>query len=192
MVIPESCAQINLKFTGTSVPLGAEMTFGVGRTGFETPEEVKDAVMDAVSTSTIITLCTGATKLTSVLVKLGPNATGAMAEFPAGLSGVGASDTLPPNVALLIRKGTPQGGRRAQGRMFLPGIPEAATAHGGIVDPGYLSDAQSRFATLRAELIENTVPMVLLHSQDFGGLGALPVTTLTVQPQLATQRRRLR
>jgi hypothetical protein len=103
---------------------------------------------------------------------------------------------LPQNCALLVRKNTGLGGRKNRGRFFLPGmVSEEGVNNVGIIDTAdrtaYQGGADAFLAALgTGDLI---LPMVILHN-DYGDdtPDPTPVTSLTVDSTISTQRRRLR
>lgn len=110
-------------------------------------------------------------------------------------TGVWAGNMLPPNVALLLRKSSLRGGRRGRGRMYVPwALDEANVAENGQIDSATITTMQTRANDFLTDLDTAGWPMHLLHSS--GGSTAPgspnPVTALTVDPAVATQRRRLR
>jgi hypothetical protein len=192
MHIPLGCAQVNLKFTGFAAPRGAQMTFGVDTVALTGAVEVAEAALEAVRLSQFIRkLCIGIS-LTAVHVKMGPNLTGEMIEIPATLKGEVDQRALTPNTAILVRKSTTQGGRMNQGRFYIPGYTESGVDDAGVVLPGDVTLLQLTMDALITHLQTLEIPMVLLHGKS-DGLGLpLAVTKLSVQPLVATQRRRLR
>lgn len=189
--IPAGVAQVNLKFTGINLPTGAEMTFGVDQAA-QTPVGVAGAVCTAWDLSGVQSLQTDETLLASVYVKFGPSLTGPSADVACGLAGVATGAGVHPNTAMLVKKVTPDGGRAGRGRMYMPGMPETVISDSGLVDAGFLGSANTAFEDFRARLNTATIPMILLHGA--GSPISLPsvVTSLLVDPKVATQRRRLR
>lgn len=103
-----------------------------------------------------------------------------------------AGNALPQNCAYLFKKLTGIGGRTGKGRFFLPGVPEAEVDAAGNVQTGsvtafglasidYLNDMSA---------ILGVNSCVLLHSD--GATIPNPITAITLDSKLATQRRRLR
>lgn len=99
----------------------------------------------------------------------------------------------PPNVAYLLRKNTSFAGRRYRGRMFLPG-----SSNGGIQQGGILSGAEFTLVDAAAGALDNVFQgvgsanlsqPVLLHSE--APTTPTPVTSLSAELIVATQRRRL-
>lgn len=101
----------------------------------------------------------------------------------------------PPNVATLVRKVTSGRGRRAQGRMFLPGlVSETDIDNAGFIDPTARATLQGRLDDWLDALLAPGFQMAILHGSE-GETPAGPpniVTGLALQPKVASQRRRLR
>ena len=190
MHIPEGYGAAALVFEGDGLPHGAVMTFGFDNnpSNFSAydcanalQEDFVTACMPDINQDTTLARC---------VVKLGPNATGAVAEVvvneQGGASGAGAS----PNVALLIRKTTDLGGRHGRGRMYQPGAIESAIFSDGTVNPANITTYQTNYDNFLAACTASQLPMVVLHA------GATPqpttVQSLIVDLRVATQRRRLR
>jgi hypothetical protein len=128
--------------------------------------------------------------LVGCLVKYGPNATGPAVLRPALLEGDRDIEIDAPQVTLLIRKTTALGGRANQGRMFHPGVAEGGTQSGGILTVNELVPLQTAFNNFHADFVTQGLPMVLLHNNE--ELTPTPITALSVETKVATQRRRLR
>lgn len=189
MMIPAGFAQVNLQFTGSGVPTGAEMTFGVKANTVTNATDIAELAGDACVTANIRSLYTSGMTLSNVHAKIGPNVSGPSGDSVETQTGTAGGDTSPPNVALLIKKSTAVGGRKGSGRMFLPCIAENRTDAGGGITSTLLTAAQTVFDDLRSELIALDIDMVLLHND---ATTPNDVTALTVQALAATQRRRLR
>lgn len=96
------------------------------------------------------------------------------------------------NTAVLIQKKTALGGRRHRGRMFIPPLlfSDIGADNNGFINGTVLSNMNITWGIFRADLVNADVPMVLHHSGV--ALDSQLVTDLVVQPQMATQRRRMR
>lgn len=192
MIIPVDFAQVNLIFTGPGVPTGAEVTFGVDNSvGSYTAALLADAVDTAFSDSFVAFSIAEGVNLTSIKVKKGPNATGAMFIEPSGNDGQG-DPTGAPNLAFLIRKETAIGGRAGRGRMFLPGVPETSVDPGGQITSTAVTNLQGQLDNFLLELEGVDLPLVVLHSAGSPISTPTPITGLSVQTTGATQRQRLR
>lgn len=95
-----------------------------------------------------------------------------------------------PNVAILVQKRTPLGGRRNRGRFYLPFmLSQDDLEENGIIGTVALTATQTECNDFLTALQTADIPMFLLHSD--GGSPTV-VTSLVVQQLAATQRRRLR
>jgi len=193
VIIPVDFAQVNLKFTGSALPTGAEMTFGMNTVG--NPGSVAawaDDVAGAWDDAGLVELYTGQVRLSSILVKAGPNSTGPFVEQPYDFLGTAANPAVTANTSMLIRKVTDTGGRQGRGRFFLPGVPEGKVDPDGTFDSGYLDSAVADWESFLGKLGTDQLPMALLHGD--GSPVATPHEVLDLSPatQAATQRRRLR
>lgn len=104
------------------------------------------------------------------------------------------NDACPPiNCALLVSKATASGGRRNRGRLFVPPcqINEGAVNEVGQVSGATLSTATNQWNNVVTGAAAIDVGLVLFH-QGIGAPAPTAITALTVQSQLATQRRRMR
>lgn len=189
MTIPSGFAQCNLRFGGIAAPLGSEVVLGINQPDFGPgPIDVAEVVADHW-VSDILPLQSSALVLQSVLCKFGPDVDGPSAEFTVGTAGGAAATTVPPNVALLVRKNTASGGRKNRGRMFVPGIVEGNVDQSGDMDGTVLGNWQTALDDFLDGLDTAQHTMVLLHGDD---TDPTTVTSLTAQVRVATQRRRLR
>lgn len=157
------------------------------------PEDIAarfDAAFTAGQMSTATDMGVGwslGTKFVKTVLASGP----VTVEVGTAISNTGTHSTPPNNCAVLVRKNTALGGRSNRGRMYLPPY---RFAEGDYTPTGILGTTQ--VATLQAEVdafltqleVQNLSP-VLWHSD--GSAGTL-ITSLVVQPRLATQRTRMR
>jgi hypothetical protein len=192
MEIPPGFAQINLVFNGLAVPRGAQCVYGVLVTSGgvnTTPAQVAQVAANAFSVDLAQRVVNNIT-LKEVKVKFGPNTTGPDHTLTAGIQGQQNSSGDAPQVAVLIRKVTPFGGRQGKGRMFLPGLAEAVTDTGGTLQGQYRVDLQQDMTDWLTFHDNAGLPVQLLHAE--AGLAPFVVTAMEVQSLVATQRRRLR
>jgi hypothetical protein len=107
------------------------------------------------------------------------------------VDGTRTGSPLPVNVALLVRKGTGAGGRRGRGRNYIPPMwfGEAECDGNGVLDGTRYDAVNAVLATGLGNLSLISRPPFLFHSD-----GGTPdeITSWTLQPVVATQRRRLR
>lgn len=119
-----------------------------------------------------------------------------IADHVEAVAGGQASNVLPQNTAMLIHKNTGLGGRYNKGRMYFPGAFESQVSNVGLID----STSQAAWNTALASLLTayNAVSGVeavgLLHNPRAADLtpGVTEITSLVIDPIVATQRRRLR
>ena len=110
---------------------------------------------------------------------------------PVAEAGTGGTGVLPSNCACLVRKNTAFAGRKYRGRMYWPDIlAEGDVDINGTIDPSVVSSLQTHFDNMYSDLdgVANT-EVKLLHTD--GSAGSF-IYSFTVQPQIATQRRRMR
>lgn len=136
--------------------------------------------------------------LSNLTVKLGPEDAGPTMDIPVGVEGENGANACPPNVALLIRKLVPTVSGRLNGRSFYPSISEGNVANDGSIPTpalGPYQDAFDGFFTAMTEELPdgpNLEPVVFGGGEDAGPVSTRQVTRFSVQPRVATRRRRLR
>jgi hypothetical protein len=112
-------------------------------------------------------------------------------DWSGSIAGGGGPGVLPQNCALLVRKNTGLAGRKGKGRMYIPAIlAEGNVDAVGNIDAGTVAALQGHMNDFYGHLNDITnVSTALLH-----GDGSDPtfITGFSVQPVIATQRRRLR
>jgi hypothetical protein len=111
--------------------------------------------------------------------------------------GLGAAGTLlPQNSSFLVHKNTSQGGPRGRGRFYLPSVYESQANNLGQIDSGTIAALNGSVGTFLANVLAlpSVLSMVILH--DSLGISAPGAPTiiqsLSTDPVIATQRRRLR
>jgi len=191
VIIPVGYSQVNLKYEGTNLPTGGEVTFGVQNINNLAPGALANVVLTAYNTANMDSLFSSDATLTSILVKNGPNSTGPFGSVSAAVNGTDGADPNPPAVAMLVKKFTTQGGRTGIGRSYWPNVSANKVLDSGLLDSTYQTTAQGVMDAFLTELDQNDVPMVLLHA-DVGSGVPLNVIGYVVQAQVATQRRRNR
>lgn len=176
-------------FSGDDVPLGAATSIGLEAppTGFD--DAIAQSVLDAY-VDNMLGLSTAGVTLDELRLKVGPEASGPTIVIASGDSGEQAAAAAPPNVSNLVRLGVENVSNRFGGRMFVPGVNEGQVDGAGLWSSAYLSDGQLKVNGFLSDLVlqAGCAPVV------FSSTGAPPrlVTTGTLDPRVATQRRRLR
>lgn len=186
IVIPAGYTQCNVKMNLAGSAQVAECTFG---TNMLTSGELTD-VADAWAEHVML-LVNNQWKYVEFVAR---EAAGAIFTKTYNVNGSSTTDPNPPNVSILVRKNTVIPGRPNKGRLYIPSPPDNKVDAIGNLDTTFVSDAQGIMdGFLAAVEAAGTTPpgqMVILHSN--AGLPATTVTGLSVQPMVATQRRRLR
>lgn len=192
MYIALGQAQINLVWTGIGLPFGAQNTFGVQVGQGMDAEDVAHAVSTSIVEAAIVLALSNKVAITGVHVKMGPNDVGPMFDLGVAHQGGDAGQPLPPNTTMLVRKNTAIGGKHGSGRLYIPGITEAASDGTGTLGAESVTYHNGQMADWLEALSSHGIPMVLLHATEWAAGAEQTVTALTVQSVLATQRRRLR
>lgn len=131
-------------------------------------------------------------QLRSVLLKKGPNSTGASVEVPSGAFGTDSGPSGGPQVAFLVQKQTSQGGRTGRGRWYIPGVPEGSIGPDGVISGGKVALLQSKVDDFWSDIVAADIDPVLLHGEGVVAESPYLIENFVVQSLAATQRRRLR
>lgn len=190
MIVPPGFAEVTVRLNLTGDPEEQNCVFGVEVQVPPYNQAAADNVSDVCATFFRQMIGTTYT-YQGVRIRVGNDGGDLLFEsvVDAGV-GTSSSATLPQNCAWFLRKGTGLGGRANAGRMFIPGVPEAATNNAGVIDSAALAAAQTDANTFLTDLAGIDQPMVLLHSSSLNTPD--PVISMVVDDVLATQRRRLR
>lgn len=141
--------------------------------------------------------------------------------LPAAVTpGTGGGAVSPPNVAFLLKKRTSRAGKRGSGRWFWPAVPEGNTLDDGSLTAAYQTTWNNALAASILSLAgagvagppaqEPVIPLLfhgnastttrqdnangytLTYTEGAAGPAADIITAITIDPKVATQRRRLR
>ena len=219
LVEPTVCRfTVNGTFGGRNIANIFDMTITGETPGFDRTTAINHQAQDMVAAwkNRILPLVANDYTFTSVsFVDLntldgitGAQTTGPSTVLP--LNGASTEDPLPPNVAALVTKVAPGGGRATRnGRTYVVGLRETQTDPG---NPTRLTSAAQGFLTAALEGFSSDISngpldagydsnMVVLHTRNIAdpgdppnivAVGYSPVTAMTCDIVLATQRRRLR
>jgi hypothetical protein len=196
VIIPEGYGQLSMDLyvSGDNEAMTSTIGWDNAPGGFSDPQEAADAFF-AILTDT------GAPFEPSNVadeVTVGPfRATIGTASGPltgpgllteVGTAGVNA---LPNNCTLLVRKVTATGGRKGRGRMYIypAGTDESVVDRVGVIGSLEVAAEQAKWDQVFAAVSLAELDFVLLHSD---ATAPSPITSLVVDPRIATQRRRLR
>lgn len=111
-------------------------------------------------------------------------------------SGVPATQVLPQNCSLLVRKRTGQAGRANRGRLYFPPgrLADVDITDTGMLDPSAVATIQTEVNDIFTIIEPSFVNWKVLHTETAPGVGPAPttITSFQVDGRIATQRRRLR
>lgn len=203
--IPVGFAHLSIQHQGAGDPQPWYVTFGIAAATGEHEESTRRALM-AYKVFAEAGLGNHVT-VTGANVVVGTIAEPIRYFQPVeGVAWIGDRTTasLPQNCALLVDKNTMLGGRKNQGRFFLPGaLAEGDVDNVGVISPATVAAWQTRAddfidylndaASGSGATAESPAAMVILHNAtDPGDEVPTTVSSLTVQGIISTQRRRLR
>jgi hypothetical protein len=188
-VIPDGFTELTYRFRLFADP--EEMVVTIGHTTLGTAQATANSRADAFIAGVPAGLMDSSYTFVGVTARAGQAAgPPVVAESIKNQVGTISSNVIPNNCAYLIRKTTARGGRQGKGRMYLPPFygPEIEILENGMLTPVALSQLQG--------IVEDAFPgdfFYLFHdSLSPGSTTPDAITALTVQPQIATQRRRMR
>lgn len=112
-------------------------------------------------------------------------------EFFTTVVGTLGSSPPPSNCTILVRKQTASGGRANRGRMFPPptNLSETNVDQNGVIQAATVTANQNSWNSVVSALSLDDISLYLFHTSD---PIPTPITALSVQSTIATQRRRLR
>lgn len=102
--------------------------------------------------------------------------------------GTAVTDTLPPQVSLLVQKKTASAGRRARGRAFLAPFAEGTSDVNGDPTLALRTDVATSLAYIRDAMATNSTPLVVASQE--GTPTDRNITNFSAGPKWRTQRRR--
>jgi len=162
----------------------AEVVFGVALPAFDLTNV--NALFD-IYTSAFKTMLNNGSLITRMEVHDSSLAT--ITSTHAGVVGTVSGDGTAPQVAYLVKKLTALGGRKNRGRMYLPGPNESKVDADGSVISAFISSSQSSLDNFMTDTGAADIGIVILHT-DLST--PTDVTSLVMEPKVATQRRRLK
>lgn len=196
MIIPPGFLSASYELQLTGFSRSAFITMGhENNTGANDPVAIAEALLDVMITGTSFDNGLDSNVvMRSCTVRLGQDGGEPIVGVGTGSTPGSLSSASPPaNVAVLVHKRTAAGGRRNRGRLFLPWyVIETNVQEDGTIDSGTVSGMNGFMAGWRNEMITANLPPVLLHSVGQTIAPApTPITSLTVDNLVSTQRRRL-
>jgi hypothetical protein len=199
MPTPPGFATCSYELRHSLLSRSAFITFAVDPTATD-PQVVADQCVSAFGAAGSLLACIDQNvTMLAARVALGTDGTSDVVAIGAGpIVCTWAGSSLPPNCAVLVHKRTARGGRRGKGRMYIPWAAGSAIPENGTVMAADVTRVGASFTAWRNALATNPGPLVLLHRNSEPGIPnpspAGPpdtVTGHTVDPLIATQRRRL-
>lgn len=202
LIIPPGYADVAVQLRAQGDPDPWYVTWGVDCSGVD-GDVPTIAGVSCGAFASVMTYMSNIVTLTGAAISVGQDGPQPIREFyplTTPIQGGGTSQKLPQNCALLVRKNSSGAGRRSRGRMFLPlVIAEGEVSNVGLIDGGSMPIVQAMANSFWAYLNgppdpPMSTPMVILHSSGGVSEAGVPnvVTSLAVDPVIATQRRRLR
>lgn len=191
-VIPATYGQVNFLWGGTSLPTGAETTWGFSNNAAGSATAAAQFFHEAWSAAAVMAQLSAGVRVSGVLVKLGPNATGASVQIGLDLPGGLAQNPVAANTSILIRKLTALGGRAGRGRSFMPGLSELDTNDANEIAGSRVEGLNDALEDFRDRCDAGGYTLVILHNPGAPLTTPTEVTQLAVDSIPATQRRRLR
>lgn len=202
LIIPDGFAAVIHQIRWTSDPDPMAVTYGVD-IDTASPPASADALAQGLGTafgSNLLARFGPTINLVQTEVEWKDTAGSAPPVVGVSTAGAGpgtntSTALLPANSAFLVHKRTASGGRRGRGRMYFPGVDETEVDNLGALSSATRTAWSTALAAWLAAIaaVAGVDSMVLLHGP---GLTIppvpTPVTSLTLDPVIATQRRRLR
>jgi hypothetical protein len=198
LIIPASHAQVihSLSLAGDKEPMA--VTFGIELVS-TTPvalDRVALSLHNAFDTEmNKIPFSAYALEATEVRLGSASGAVAAVGQKVGRLVSRGTAAPLPQNSALLVHKRSSLPGRRARGRMYIPGVSESAVSVTGVIDAASVSFFATTLTAWLALIVADpdVERMVILHSLGVSAvIPPTPVVSLVPDPIIATMRKRLR
>lgn len=198
MATPPGYADISVKIQHSTLTRPAYVTYGCNPTSTDPVVVAGLAKAAWIGANSINSLLDNEATATEFIARLGTDGgediIGSVASTTPGAGATGAS--LPPNCAVLIHKRTARGGRRGRGRMFMPWfVSEGNVGENGQLTTTIVNSTNTVLTTWLGFLNSGDHPMVVFHtpSEDPAHPAGPPdvVTSLSADPLISTQRRRL-
>lgn len=187
-IVPSGYANVVCKFDLIGSNRDPAITFGIRLDGALFGQVRVEAIRDAVEARLMPPVSSNII-LTSVEMKIGPGESGPTFVAPTNEPGGASGSGMTPNVAYLFKKRTNLGGRKNRGRFYMPGVTESPVDSVGAIEAPTLAVLQTAANNFLADLAAADSPMVVLHNDV---TTPTEVSSLIVDPRVATQRRRLR
>jgi hypothetical protein len=194
LIIPPNYAAVIVPIKHSGLNRAAAITFGVVTDPGSNPLTDIEAIQQHTATflnGLVDSECT----IGPAVMRRTPTGGGEPVTFVAATTASGgrSGDSQVPNVALLLHKVTPRGGRSGRGRMFVPwGLSESEVNDVGTLTTTAVNKVQAAANTYLTNLSNAAVDMVLLHNEGSPDANTPSVVEfLRCDPRVGTQRRRM-
>lgn len=197
--IPADMGVAKIRFRGSGDSQEMITTIGFARNLGATAGECAFDIAEAWTLAFSPAELANAYAFAGVEVAIGPQGAAEVGYNNRNTIGTANMPALPSNCALLITKITAQAGKAGKGRMYVPAgyLNESEVDANGFLSGGALDQLQSSAHDFFTAAGGGTQPSILswmlFHSTEAAG-NSLPdqITDLSVEPQIATQRQRMR
>lgn len=198
-VIPDGFGVVSYEFMLTGDPEPMYVTHGFSAEVGADPNAYAQAMGNSFTAAgSLIETVANVYRLSRTLIRLGQeDDPPLLGEWPTNVIGGVAQPAVPQNTAYLLRKTSAMSGRSGKGRMYLPGVTEGSVDATGTllaITVSAINDLCETYLNLIASDVETPAPMYILHDPTTTGFlySPTPVTGLSCDGRVATQRRRLR
>lgn len=191
--IPDGFALAAFQFSITGDPELMVCGLGFDITGFVGDEQACVNAIDGAWVTEMKTSVPNTVTMDDTLLYVGQSSGDPVVYQSQSAPTVGTSSgtSVPPNVAVLIKKQTGTAGRAFRGRMFFPGVSEGLVSPAGVLDSALITQMQGDINSAFAAWVALDLVPVLLHST--GSLTfPTPITSFAIDSKVGSQRRRLR
>lgn len=203
LIIPVGFAEVGIELRHTLDPDPWFVTFGVSFETMSAFDDVFATIEAAWANSTVLTPNTALSSsaaFTGINLRVGTATEPIILRKNVNHVGTNTGSFLPQNCAILVKKNTLLGGRRNRGRMFWPNMLDEGTVNDvGLLNPSTITNNQTSANNFFNLLQDPTVidgaalNMHVLHSEGKSSVPPpTPVSSLTVDSVISTQRNRLR
>lgn len=174
----------------------AAITFGVHAPDSPVPvDEIADAVLANFQASFQVRIDPSVTVGPAILTfDQAPGQRGSISGTDTFVGTRAGNNAIPPQIAAIVRKRTARVGRPGRGRFYLPWcLDRDDVQENGLIDPTERDLLQASAEAFLDDLETASTRMVVLHDEGIpGSTTPSAVTSLFVDPQSGTQRRRNR
>jgi hypothetical protein len=203
LIVPQHYAQVIHSFRLTGDPDPYAVTYGVKVTDPPVVSTVNDLASELDNIFVARVMPAMGPSLTLAHTEIQWQAAALPASREIGIvssnspgTNAGATAFFPPNSALLIHKRTSLAGRHGQGRLYMPAVAEGWADNVGNVLGSVITDFTAKFESVRTDILASPDFDYMCLFHDSVSTTTIPgptaISSLSCDPVVATQRRRLR